>query len=1236
MKKLLALVLIAVLCLGVLISCGGNSDLEGAKEYLDTIMKPRAEKTPADYDVLAQVKVGDVTFPVEWSVDVTEGVKVVVGEDGKVTIDVDEKTATDIAYVLTATIKDEKGNTVTTSYNRIVPAFKELTHAEFTATADDEAVVIKGIITGIVNTTAKHELYLQDKDGGYYVYNIDADKIKDLKIGQEIRVSGIRDTYYGVNQIVEASVEVLNATPAPVAATDITEAIKAAANLKDASLTKYQSMLVKITAADVLGQDANDATYYNFAVGDKVSYVRISGSANMLTAAETTQFEKNVEDNIGKSATVTGLVSIYNNQIYIIPVTVDAFADFAVVERTPAEQVEYEKKFMAAVGDITESGTVTLNTTPILYEDVVITWALTATEYATLEGDKLTVAVLPDEAQTITLTATITSGEASTTKEFTVKINAAPTIIGEVVALPQVGTAYKFMVKQNKIKQTLYFAGSINDKGYLETTTNPEKAVDVYLEAVEGKEGEYYFYYMVGESGKAYVTVADVNGKKSVTYARQGSNTYKYDAERGALTTTVTIGDTEKTYYFGTYNNYDTIGTSETSYIEDKSVIGNTQFVANFATMIDTTKVSDADKVAKEKENLDITTSFGAQGGSYQLPITGTTFAKVTFTWAVEENGGALAIVDGKLVATPQAAETTVKVTATIAVGEATDTKEFNVTVAAIPTKVPVKVSGVEVGKEYLLGIYQANLEMTIFFEGTPDYKTYYFGSTSEYADAVKVILEAGPEDGTYYAYIMKDGAKKYLGIEIGDHKNPKLHDTATTAFTFDATLCTLVYTDDAGSYTFGTYSNYDSIGANSLGNETTFYSALYEMKDASSVSDADKVAEEKLTLNVETEYAEATTVTLPVKGTKYEDVVISWAVSENALVTVNGGTLTITLPAIDTENVVVTLTATITVGEATDTKVFNLTIVAPTSEVLTVTGALALDKGAKVNVKGEVVNVTAWNTENNNMSAVISDGTNIILCYRLATQVGVGDVITVKGEIDEYKGTKQIAAGATATIDYDAVTLTEAIALPDDTAVVVTGTVTKIDYSWSDTNKNMSVTITDDEGNTLYIYKLATKVELNDYIVVTGIVGSYKGAKQIAAGATAVVKEKCAYLSFDNTSNRTTLTTTQQVWEQNGVKVTGDKDSSTTDVKDYSAPSRFYQGAKFTLEYTGMKKIVFNVDNSEGGKYFTNFTASLDAAGITYTVSGSAVTVELTEATNSIVFSCSGQIRLYSIEVYD
>jgi hypothetical protein len=52
-----------------------------------------------------------------------------------------------------------------------------------------------------------------------------------------------------------------------------------------------------------------------------------------------------------------------------------------------------------------------------------------------------------------------------------------------------------------------------------------------------------------------------------------------------------------------------------------------------------------------------------------------------------------------------------------------------------------------------------------------------------------------------------------------------------------------------------------------------------------------------------------------------------------------------------------------------------------------------------------------------------------------------------------------------------------------------------------------MSVTIKDADGNTLYIYRLATQVGLGDEITVTGSVGSYNDAKQIAQGATAVIE---------------------------------------------------------------------------------------------------------------------------------
>ena len=82
-----------------------------------------------------------------------------------------------------------------------------------------------------------------------------------------------------------------------------------------------------------------------------------------------------------------------------------------------------------------------------------------------------------------------------------------------------------------------------------------------------------------------------------------------------------------------------------------------------------------------------------------------------------------------------------------------------------------------------------------------------------------------------------------------------------------------------------------------------------------------------------------------------------------------------------------------------------------------------------------------------------------------------------------------------------------EAVALPDGTKVTVTGAVLRIDTAWSDQYGNITVTIGDAAG-TLYVYRLATNVEVGQVITISGEVGSYKGAKQIAAGATATIDE--------------------------------------------------------------------------------------------------------------------------------
>ena len=84
--------------------------------------------------------------------------------------------------------------------------------------------------------------------------------------------------------------------------------------------------------------------------------------------------------------------------------------------------------------------------------------------------------------------------------------------------------------------------------------------------------------------------------------------------------------------------------------------------------------------------------------------------------------------------------------------------------------------------------------------------------------------------------------------------------------------------------------------------------------------------------------------------------------------------------------------------------------------------------------------------------------------------------------------------------------TIPEVLASADGTDVVVSGTVVKINEGWSTQYKNITITIQDADGNELYVYRLATNVTVGDVITITGKVGSYNNAKQIAQGATATI----------------------------------------------------------------------------------------------------------------------------------
>ena len=118
------------------------------------------------------------------------------------------------------------------------------------------------------------------------------------------------------------------------------------------------------------------------------------------------------------------------------------------------------------------------------------------------------------------------------------------------------------------------------------------------------------------------------------------------------------------------------------------------------------------------------------------------------------------------------------------------------------------------------------------------------------------------------------------------------------------------------------------------------------------------------------------------------------------------------------------------------------------------------------------------------------------------------------------------------------------------------------------------------------------------------------------------------ATITFDNTSKRTTSTTSQQVWEENGIVVTYDKNTYTNNLADYSNPIRFYAGTKVTISYPSITKVEIVANTAA---YATALSSSITGS----TANDKVVTYVLDEAADSVSFVPSAQVRVDSITVY-
>lgn len=445
MKKILSVLLVAVLMLGVLVACNNipstgeePSALENAKSYLQTMYKDKNTTTAADFERVGVLVVDGVKYTVTWTVDVTEGITISVSEDGKtVHFDVDEESSKEIPYTLTATISDAEGQTIALEFKYTIPKFAVTSFADYMAAKEGDTVVVEGIVVGINSKAAgntRNHLFIMDESGvgGYYSYQMEADPVADLGIavGMTVRVTGPVTPYNGMQEIKGGVATVLDTNIKEFAPVDITEKW-----VEGTDFNQFVALPVVVKGVTIGGQELANATsqYLFFSLNGVEGYVRtyVTDFPTTLKAEDKGTIDAAHAEKFGYVADVTGILITYSGTPYLIPTSVECFYNYNLPERSDAEKVAFEKDNLSFATTISKGGEMDLPGAATYSDVVSITWESNS-ELAVVNGNKLNITI-PTETATIKLTATITCGEATDTKEFEVKILAGSMTYEQIV-----------------------------------------------------------------------------------------------------------------------------------------------------------------------------------------------------------------------------------------------------------------------------------------------------------------------------------------------------------------------------------------------------------------------------------------------------------------------------------------------------------------------------------------------------------------------------------------------------------------------------------------------------------------------------------------------------------------------------------------------------------------------------------------------------------------------------------
>ena len=551
MKKLLTGLLAVLTCFtcATAVACGDNKgnnnnnsnsestnpsipeELQTAAEYLEEMYRSKYAETRVDFEVLSAI----MGYPITWSVNVTEGVQVVVA-DSKVTIDVDEHLNADLDYVLTALITDEAGNTTTVSFNRKVLKEPQLIPSAITE-APEEGVAYK-----------------------FYLYQ--GNTSKDLYF-----TGSMNGFYYQTTESLEEAVDIY-------------------AEYKEGSTTEFYLYFNHATdGKQYMGVEEgwnSKNSYWTFNVVYKATPFTFVWSSELNTAI-TTVACRSAADNKNQDAeqttTQTMYIGTYKTYNTFSASSIDkAEGSFVgqlakIVDKstiTPESKVEESKEALTL--SFTEvAGAKEMELPVARHTDVAVTWAVSENAYASIVDGKL-VTTNPEADVEVVLTATLTCGEVSATKEFTVTLKFASDLpaFDTEITIPQANAIGEAQAANVLTEGKYYVSGTV-------TEVKNTQYGNLYIEDAEGNKLYVYGCYnadgtvrydamenapQVGDTVKLYSAITSYNGSAQLKNAwvvewTAGSGSEGGDTDEpvtppaGEVTWTAAVPEAGKPYIFG-------------------------------------------------------------------------------------------------------------------------------------------------------------------------------------------------------------------------------------------------------------------------------------------------------------------------------------------------------------------------------------------------------------------------------------------------------------------------------------------------------------------------------------------------------------------------------------------------------------------------------------------------------------------------------------------------------------